>query len=103
MAKSPISIESKVTLKINVGTIPTITELLKHNPKSLVLLSHLGRPNGEKVAKHSLKPIVGHLETFLNRKVTFLDDCVGESITNTINNSNGEVFLCENVRFHPEE
>lgn len=103
MAKFQISIELKVTPKIYAGTIPTITELLKHNPKSLVLLSHLGRPNGEKVAKHSLKPIVGHLETFLNRKVTFLDDCVGESITNAVNNANGEVFLCENVRFHPEE
>jgi phosphoglycerate kinase len=30
----------------SIGTVPTITELLKHNPKSIVLLSHLGRPNG---------------------------------------------------------
>lgn len=40
------------------STIPTIQELLKHNPKSLVLLSHLGRPNGKKNEKYSLKPIV---------------------------------------------
>ena len=35
--------------------------------------------------------------------MTFLEDCVGEGIINQVNNSRGEVFLCENVRFHPEE
>jgi phosphoglycerate kinase len=68
-----------------------------------VLLSHLGRPNGEKVAKHSLKPIVSHLEQYLGRPVTFLDDCVGEGVIDQVNRSQGQVFLCENVRFHPEE
>jgi phosphoglycerate kinase len=50
---------------------------MKHNPKSLVLLSHLGRPNGQKSEKYSLKPVVGELEKHLNRKIVFLDDCVG--------------------------
>jgi phosphoglycerate kinase len=35
--------------------------------------------------------------------VTFLEDCVGEDVVNQVNNSKGQVFLCENVRFHPEE
>jgi phosphoglycerate kinase len=42
-----------------------------------VLLSHLGRPNGKKSDKYSLKPILGELSTLLNKKVTFLEDCVG--------------------------
>lgn len=58
-------------------TIPTINEILKHNPKSLVMLSHLGRPDGKKNAKMSLKPVADQLSSVLNRKVTFLDDCVG--------------------------
>lgn len=69
------------------ATIPTIEALLKHNPKSLVLLSHLGRPGGKRDPKHSLKPIVDHLSQYLNRKITFLDDCVGESIINQVNAS----------------
>lgn len=38
-------------------TIPTINEIIKHNPKSLVMLSHLGRPDGKKNAKMTLKPV----------------------------------------------
>lgn len=76
---------------------------MNHNPKSLVLLSHLGRPNGQKSEKYSLKPVVPQLEQYLNRKITFLDDCVGESVINAVKNSkNNEIFLCENVRFHVE-
>lgn len=53
-------------------TLPTIVELLKYKPKSLVLLSHLGRPNGTRNEKYSLRPVVGALETMLGQKVTFL-------------------------------
>jgi phosphoglycerate kinase len=69
----------------------------------LVLLSHLGRPNGQKNTKYSLKPVLEPLQALLGRPVTFLDDCVGDSVLSQVNKSEGEVFLCENVRFHPEE
>ena len=85
------------------ATIPTIEALLKHNPKSLVLLSHLGRPEGKRDSKFTLRPVVDHLSQYLNRKITFLDDCVGDSIVNQINSSSNEIFLCENVRYHAEE
>jgi phosphoglycerate kinase len=88
-------------LYIHEATIPTLTELLRHNPKSIVLLSHLGRPNGQRNPKHSLKPVVQPLEQLLGRPVTFLDDCVGDNVVNQVNSSQGQVFLCENVRFHP--
>lgn len=81
----------------------TIQQLLKHNPKSLVLLSHLGQSNGRKNPENSLKIVMEPLQSLLGRPVTFLNECVGEHIYNEVNSSNGCIFLCENVRFHPEE
>lgn len=83
--------------------MPTIQELLKYNPKSLVLLSHLGRPNGERNQKYTLQPIVPELEKLLNKKITFLEDCVGDEVLNRVKSANNEIFLCENVRYHVEE
>jgi phosphoglycerate kinase len=40
------------------GTIPTLRHLIRHNPKSIVLLSHMGRPNGQPNSKFSLRPVV---------------------------------------------
>ena len=68
-----------------------------------MLLSHHGRPNGQRVPKNSLKPVVGPLEEMLGRRVHFLDDCIGEEVQNAVAKSNGDVFLCENVRYHHEE
>ena len=102
MAKLLTLIESKVTSSITLATIPTIQALLERTPKSLVLLSHLGRPNGKRNAKHSLKPVLDHLSSYLNRPVTFLDDCVGNDVIDRVKKANNEVFLCENVRFHVE-
>ncbi len=47
-------------------------------------------------------PVLGELEKLLNKKVTFLEDCVGESVINRVKNAQNEIFLCENVRFHIE-
>ena len=93
-----------LVISINyLETLPTINEITKHKPKSLVMLSHLGRPDGKKNAKMTLKPVAEQLSSLLNRKVTFLEDCVGDSIVDQVNRSQNEIFLCENVRFHPEE
>lgn len=85
-------------------TVPTIKQLLEDGPKNIVLMSHLGRPNGSRVEKHSLKPVVPALEDFLGKKVTFLNDCVGDEIVNATNaGKDGQIFLLENLRFHLEE
>ena len=39
----------------------------------------------------------------LGRRVHFLNDCVGDEVQNAVQKSDGDVFLCENVRYHPEE
>ena len=71
---------------------------------SLVLMSHLGRPDGKRVEKHSLKPVAGKLSELLGRPVTFLDDCVGPAVESSCAALQpGQVILLENLRFHIEE
>jgi len=67
-------------------------------------MSHLGRPDGKRNPKYSLKPVVPELEKLLGKNVIFTDDCVGKEVEDTVNSaSGGQVILLENLRFHPEE
>eukprot|EP01028_Stygiella_incarcerata_P006595 TRINITY_DN2696_c0_g1_i1.p1 TRINITY_DN2696_c0_g1~~TRINITY_DN2696_c0_g1_i1.p1 ORF type:complete len:417 (+),score=152.53 TRINITY_DN2696_c0_g1_i1:212-1462(+) len=87
-----------------VATVPTIDYILSKKPKSLVLASHLGRPDGRRQEKYSLKPVVPVLEGHIHHKVVFLNDCVGEEVEKACENpEDGTVFLLENLRFHVEE
>ena len=82
--------------------LPTIKYLLEGGA-SVVLMSHLGRPNGVS-QKFSLGHIVPKLEELLELRVKFAKDCVGDAaldITQSL--KPGEVALLENLRFHPEE
>jgi len=68
------------------------------------LVSHLGRPNGQRVSKYSLKPVADELNSLLEREVVFLSDCVGEEVEkHCADPAPGSVFLLENLRFHIEE
>ncbi|KAJ9102367.1 phosphoglycerate kinase [Naganishia friedmannii] len=87
-----------------VAALPTIKYAIEQGAASIVLMSHLGRPDGHKVEKFSLKPVAKKLEELLNKPVTFLDDCVGPEVEKAVANSkDGEIFLLENLRFHAEE
>lgn len=93
-------------------------------------MSHLGRPDGHKVEKFSLKPVVRRpksklfesktfltsllilaaflqakkLEELLSTPVTFLNDCVGDEVEKAVKDGkDGQVFLLENLRFHAAE
>lgn len=69
-----------------------------------ILMSHLGRPKGQKNLEFSLKHIVSTTEKVLGRPVRFVDDCVGEKVEQVIAQSKpGDVILLENLRFYPEE
>jgi phosphoglycerate kinase len=86
-----------------VAALPTIQYALE-NGASVVLMSHLGRPNGEKVAKYSLAPVAAELEKQLGKSVTFLNDCVGAEVAAACADlAPGSVVLLENLRFHIEE
>ncbi|MBP7836213.1 MAG: phosphoglycerate kinase [Candidatus Omnitrophica bacterium] len=85
------------------ATLPTIKYILSRDVKKLVLMSHLGRPDGKVVAKYSLKPVASRLKELLGQDVLFLNDCVGENIKQEIDSSSEKVILLENLRFHAEE
>ena len=86
-----------------VAAIPTIQYALEQGA-SVVLMSHLGRPNGQRVAKYSLKPVADKLAEVLGRPVRFLEDCVGAEVESACASLKaGEVVLLENLRFHIEE
>eukprot|EP01027_Heterolobosea_sp_BB2_P020412 GEZU01029126.1.p2 GENE.GEZU01029126.1~~GEZU01029126.1.p2 ORF type:complete len:415 (+),score=200.65 GEZU01029126.1:114-1358(+) len=86
------------------ATLPTINHILKGGAKSIVLMSHLGRPDGRVVPKYSLKPVAERLQELLGRPVKFLNDCVGEEVEKECANpEKGTIILLENLRFHAEE
>lgn len=85
------------------ATIPTIKYLLGGGAKRIVLMSHLGRPEGKRVDKYSLKPVAVRLKDLLNEPVKFLNDCVGDNIKKEIDGAEEKVVLLENLRFHAEE
>lgn len=85
------------------AALPTIEHILNHGG-SVVLMSHLGRPNGQVAKEFSLKPVAAKLEELLNKPVTFLDDCVGPEVESACADlAPGSVVLLENLRFHIEE
>merc|ERR1719282_1476906 len=62
------------------AALPTIKHCLDKGCKSVVLCSHLGRPDGNRVEKFSLAPVAKCLEGKLGKSVTFLSDCVGPDV-----------------------
>lgn len=87
------------------STIPTINFALEHGALAVILMSHLGRPNGQKEEKSSLRPVAAKLEELLGKKVHFLEECVGEEVVKACNEitEKGTIILLENLRFHLEE
>ncbi|KAL2011622.1 hypothetical protein VTN00DRAFT_4340 [Thermoascus crustaceus] len=87
-----------------VGALPTIKYAIENGAKAVILMSHLGRPDGKRNPKYSLQPVVPELEKLLGRNVIFTEDCVGKEVEETVNKaSGGQVILLENLRFHAEE
>jgi len=88
-----------------VGAIPTIEKALSKGAKSIVLMSHLGRPNGNINPSMTLKPVATRLGELMKKDVTFLSDSVGseELAKACADPAEGSIIVLENVRFYAEE
>ena len=84
-------------------SLPTIEYLLK-NKCRIVLISHLGRPDGKSIKKFSLKPTAKRLGELLKKEINFLPKSSGKQVEMAVNAiAPGEIIMLENLRFNPSE
>lgn len=82
---------------------PTIIKVLEDGG-SAILMSHMGRPKGERNPDMSLKHIADTVSDIIGVEVKFIDDCVGKTAEEAAANlQNGEILLLENLRYHAGE
>lgn len=83
--------------------VPTVQMLLEKGAK-VVVMSHFGRPKGEKKPEFTLSPIAEGLANALGKPVKFAGDCIGEEAENAVNGlEQGDVLVLENLRFYAQE
>uniref|UniRef100_A0A672T3G2 Phosphoglycerate kinase n=1 Tax=Sinocyclocheilus grahami TaxID=75366 RepID=A0A672T3G2_SINGR len=87
------------------AAVPSIQYCLDNGAKAVVLMSHLGRPDGVPMPdKYSLEPVVAELKNLLGKDIQFLKDCVGPDVEKACADPPvGSVILLENLRFHVAE
>jgi phosphoglycerate kinase len=100
----PFGRDGKIADDSRIGAaLPTVNYLLEHGA-SVILCSHLGRPDGKVVESLRLTPVADRLAKLLGKDVQTAPDCVGPQAQAAASAlSPGEVLLLENLRFHPEE
>jgi len=109
--RAPYDIEVKITkrsaelvddMRIR-ATLPTLQHLLKENCK-IVILTYVGRPDGNVVEELRTTPHAKKLAELLGHTVTKADDCIGETVGEQISRMKpGDILMLENVRFYKEE
>jgi len=86
------------------AAVPTLNYILEQSPKALVLMSHLGRPKGERNPAMSLAPVAPALADHLGKPVVFVEDCVGDVVANALAElPEGGILLLENTRYYKGE
>jgi phosphoglycerate kinase len=84
-------------------TVPTLEDLIKKGAK-VIVISHFGRPKGQRVPEMSLKPVAAALEKAAGRHVVFGSDCVGEAAEKAIAKAGpDDIVVLENLRYYAEE
>ena len=85
------------------ASLPTLNTLLNQGAR-VVVVSHLGRPDGTPDAQYSLAPVAQRLSELLGSEVAFASDTVGQAATDAVSNlSDGQIVVLENLRFNPGE
>ncbi|MCL4466425.1 MAG: phosphoglycerate kinase [Chloroflexi bacterium] len=100
----PLDKQGRITDDTRIrAALPTIQYLLQHGA-AVILVTHLGRPDGKVVDKLRLDPVARRLEELLGGTVIKAPDSVGPEVRQIASGLRpGQVLLLENVRFHPEE
>jgi phosphoglycerate kinase len=100
----PLSKEGAITDDSRiVASLPSIRYVLEQGG-ALILLSHLGRPQGKKTPEFSLAPCAKHLSELLGKPVLMAPDCVGSAVEKMAKElKNGQILMLENLRFYPAE
>lgn len=100
----PLDKQQRITDDARITeSLPTIRLLLEGGAR-LIVCSHLGRPDGQRVPEMSLAPAAKRLGELLGRPVPLAPDCIGpevEAMAAAL--KDGDILLLENVRFHKEE
>ena len=85
------------------ATLPTL-DYLRLEGARVVLVSHLGRPQGKRDPRLSLAPVAERLSELMGEPVQTVDDCIGSEVQEVVAGlADGQVLMLENVRFHAEE
>ena len=85
------------------GVLPTI-EYARSKKASIVLISHCGRPKGQRQAKFSMAPAAKRLSQLIKQEVKIAPDCIGPETQGCVAKmAQGDIILLENLRFHEEE
>ncbi|HBG25489.1 MAG: phosphoglycerate kinase [Planctomycetes bacterium GWF2_41_51] len=86
-----------------VMALPTIKSIIEKGGR-VILMSHLGRPDGEKKLEFTMKPVAKRLSELLGKPVIFADDCIGPDVkAKALALKDGDCMLLENVRFYKAE
>jgi phosphoglycerate kinase len=90
------------TTRIDLA-LDTIKYLLDQGVSKLVMMSHLGRPKGQKNADFSLEPVANYLAQKLDQEVILTESAVDTGLKELLILPNTKLVLLQNLRFHPEE
>lgn len=87
------------------ASLPTLNYLMENGAKKIILISHLGRPDGEVKPEFSLGPVAGQLASLLPEKsVDFVGETVGDKVKEAVEKMpEGGILMLENLRFSPAE
>lgn len=83
--------------------LPTIRMILEKGASKLVMMSHLGRPDGQPNPKYSLEPVATYLAEKLGADVILSESPVDNGVKNLLQLPETKIVLLENIRFHPGE
>lgn len=100
----PLNDEGQISDDLRIrASLPTLQYLLERGCK-VVIMSHLGRPDGKKDSKYSLEVVAERLAKLLQQNIRFVDDCKGDRVRQVVKRApRNSVVLLENVRFYAEE